>query len=150
MKTRQGYTLVELVVVILILGILAGIAAPKLLNTSGEATDNSLKQTLSIVRDAIELYAAQNGGALPPCTTDGTGANNFHDQLSTYLRGTFPSCPVGVQDNLITPTASATPVGSASPTTGWTYSTSTGAFICSLNAATANTNDDPALFYDEL
>lgn len=150
MKNRQGYTLVELVVVILILGILAGVAAPKLLNTSGDATDNSLKQTLSIVRDAIELYAAQNSGSLPPCSGDGTGVGNFHEQLSTYIRGTFPICPVGATNNLISPTASATPAGSASPTSGWTYSTTTGAFICSLNAATANTSDDAGIFYDEL
>lgn len=37
-----GFTLIELVVVILILGILAGVAAPKLLSVSGEATDNGL------------------------------------------------------------------------------------------------------------
>lgn len=65
MKHRSAFTLVELVVVIMILGILAGVAAPKLLNTSAAATENSLRTTLSVVRDAIELYAAQNGGDRP-------------------------------------------------------------------------------------
>ena len=41
-------------------------APPKLFQTSGTATDNGLRQTLTVVRDAIDLYAADNAGALPP------------------------------------------------------------------------------------
>ena len=125
MKRRKGFTLVELVVVIMILGILAGVAAPKLLNTSGTATDNGLRQTLSIVRDAIELYAAQNGGALPPCTA--TGAD-FRTALDNYIRGQFPESPVGTQDFDVTPTSGATTT--ADDTTGWMFNTTNGDFIC--------------------
>ena len=64
MKNRNAFSLVELVVVIMILGILAAVAAPKLFSTSGTATDNGLRQTLTVVRDAIDLYAADNAGAL--------------------------------------------------------------------------------------
>ena len=88
---RNAFTLVELVVVIMILGILAGIAAPKLLNTSKTATDNGLRQTLSIVRDAIELYAAENSGNLPPCAN---ATSSLQDALQLYIRGSFPVCPV--------------------------------------------------------
>lgn len=142
---RTAFTLVELVVVILILGILAGVAAPKLLSTSGDATDNGLKQTLSIIRDAIELYASKNGGALPPCTS--TGAD-FRTALATYVRGTFPKCPVGPAKNFnVVPTTGVGASGVAAPTDGWKFNTSDGTFICNYNAATTS---DPAVNYDRL
>ncbi len=147
MKTkRNGFTLIELVVVIMILGILAGVAAPKLLGTSDNATDNGLKQTLAIVRDAIELYAAEVGG-LPTCTTDGTGAGNFHDDLRPYIRGLFPSSPVGNKNNLVTGITGATTVADSGVTTGWIFNTDDGTFICNEGSAT---NSNSSVNYDAL
>ena len=144
-RNKQGFTLIELVVVIMILGILAGVAAPKLLTVSSDATDNGLKQTLSIVRDAIELYAADNGGALPPCT--GTGAD-FRAALATYIRGNFPSAPVGPAMNFnVKPTGAGATTGDATPTDGWKFNTDDGTFICNYGAATTS---DATVNYDEL
>ena len=120
---RNAFTLVELVVVIMILGILAGVAAPKLLNTSKSATDNGLRQTLSIIRDAIELYTAQNGN-LPPHTNATT---DLQDALKPYIRVAFPTSPVGTQDQDVQVTIADPAV--ADDATGWMYNTNTGEFI---------------------
>jgi general secretion pathway protein G len=144
MKRRAGFTLIELVVIIMILGILAGVAAPKLLKTSGNATDNGLKQSLAIVRDAIELYSADNGGTLPGCT--GTGADFRAALCPLYIRGTFPLSPVGSKTFDVTPVTGATTTGDAAPTAGWKYNTSNGTFICNYSAASTS---QPTVTYDK-
>jgi len=127
MEKRKGFTLVELVVVVMILGILAAIAAPKLLGTSGTATDNGLRQTVSVVRDAIERYAAENNGDFP-----GTDEATFKSDIAPYLRGAFPTCPVGANKNNEVDVTSATttplPINGTA-TKGWRYSYKTGEFI---------------------
>jgi general secretion pathway protein G len=145
MTRRSGFTLIELVVVILILGILAGVAAPKMFSTSAKATDNGLKQTLNIVRDAIELYTSQNGGSFPPCTS--TGAD-FRAALTPFLRGVFPKCPVGPANNTnVVPVTGATTAGVATPTDGWKFNTTTGTFICNYAVPTTT---DATVNYDAL
>jgi general secretion pathway protein G len=139
-RRKKGFTLVELVVVIMILGVLAAVAAPKLLNTSGVATDNGLKQTLSIVRDAVELYSADNGGQLPPCSGDG---DNFRTALKDYIRGTFPESPVGTKDFDVKAVTGANT--NADDATGWMFNTDDGTFICNCTA----TSNDGATAYEE-
>ena len=144
MRKHKGFTLIELVVVVMILGILAAVAAPKLLGTSSSATDNGLKETLGVVRDAIERYTAEHGGTLP----DGTSQLTFKAAITPYLRS-FPKSPLGGADPdgvAINATAgSTTPSG----TQGWMYNKVDGTFFPNSSAAVKSDTTGP-LHYNEL
>ena len=144
MLRRHGFTLVELVIVILIIGIIAAIAAPRLFDASTRARDNSLKQTLSVVRDAIELYRAKNG------KYPGTSGleKDLKSDLAPYLQGSFPVCPIGPSQNASVTMSTSNPLtGNALDATGWKYNATTGEFICNNGNPAAS---DPKLNYDDL
>ena len=60
MKSQKGFTLVELMVVIAIIGILAAIAVPKLTNSANAAKDAALVADLRTVDSALALYYTTN------------------------------------------------------------------------------------------
>jgi prepilin-type N-terminal cleavage/methylation domain-containing protein len=143
---RKAFTLIELVIVILILGILAGVAAPKMFNVSDSATDNGVKESLTIVRDAIDRFTAASG------TRPGADGNEttFKSDLTPYVRH-FPVLPVGpaaAQDDAVLMSGGAgPPSGEASPTEGWKYYFNTGDFIINVHEPL---KIDGAVHYDEL
>lgn len=57
---QQGFTLVELLVVMAILMLLLTVAAPRYFSGIDRAKEAALKQTLQVVRDAIDKFHADN------------------------------------------------------------------------------------------
>ena len=62
-QSESGFTLVELLVVMLILGLLAAIAIPSFFNQRDKAKDADAKEAVRTAQTAIETYATDNGGS---------------------------------------------------------------------------------------
>ncbi|MEP6481571.1 MAG: prepilin-type N-terminal cleavage/methylation domain-containing protein [Rhodoglobus sp.] len=62
-ENEKGFTLIELMVVIIIIGILAAIAIPVFLNQRQQAWDASVKSDLATIAIAAESYATANNGS---------------------------------------------------------------------------------------
>ena len=68
---RNAFTLIEILIVVVILGILAAIVVPQFTNAADDANDASVRSQLQTLRSQIELYRAQNP-SLNPMNADTT------------------------------------------------------------------------------
>ena len=66
---KRGFTLVELLIVIVILAVLAAIAIPRFMDSGTRSKEASLKGDLKLLRNAIELFH-NDTGAWPSATSD--------------------------------------------------------------------------------
>ncbi len=94
-KAHKGFTLIEMLIVIVILGILAMVIIPQISTSTDDAKLSTLQTNLSTLRNSVELYYAQHNGIYPGAVKGGatTDAEAFVQQLTRYtaLDGTISS-----------------------------------------------------------
>ncbi|MGD0463800.1 MAG: type II secretion system protein [Tepidisphaeraceae bacterium] len=86
-NTRQAFTLVEILIVVVILGILAAIVIPQFTNASQNARESSLQSTLQTLRSQIQFYKMQHGDTLPNLVTNWdpfTGSTTYGNPAQTF------------------------------------------------------------------
>lgn len=118
--SRKGFTLIEILIVVIILGILAAIVIPQFAGASDDARKSSTASQLQTLRSAVELYKLQHGDSYPTTGGSVTGAWQWSQLLSTST--SYDGKQVGpyLQQTPMNPLAGRSDVGtSAGATVGW-------------------------------
>ena len=147
---KSGFTLVEILIVVIILGILAAIVIPQFTSASTDARKNSLTSQLQTIRSQIELYKLQHNDTLPNFTDNGWDQMTSQSDVSGDTAAATPNkdfgpylqqAPVNSLNQL-----SAVHVVNADPAGG---NAGSGFIINTTNGKIWATNQDATKLYNE-
>jgi prepilin-type N-terminal cleavage/methylation domain-containing protein len=135
-SNQKGFTLIELVIIIVVLGILAAVAIPKYQDITAQAKEASCRASLGALRSGITIWYANKA------VTTGTAAWPSLTSLATVdsvMAQSLPRNPyqlsASAPDSIVTGVTKGTIVGVRG---GWAYKASTGEIWPNTNSAGEN------------
>ena len=135
-KKRSGFTLIELMIVVVILAVLAATIIPQFSSSAEDAKLSTLAFNLNTLRGQIQLYKLDHNGTLPTVASDdlpqlyqntnaagaiGTGASY---PFGPYIMNAIPENPLN-NSNFVT-SSGTWPPAAATSDGGWFYNPATG------------------------
>jgi prepilin-type N-terminal cleavage/methylation domain-containing protein len=130
-KAAKGFTLIELMIVVAIIGILAAIAIPKFADLVNKSKESAVKGSLGSIRSAISIYYSDTEGIFPAsaAVTDLASAlttgNKYLDSIPS-MSLPRPTPHTGSTNTVVT--------GAGNDTQGWLYrGSNTGILLVNCN-----------------
>lgn len=131
-RKYTGFTLLEMMLVVVIIALIAAIAIPKFSRGAAGANDSAVAANLAVLRNAIDMYQAEHGNTYPTVATFVNQLTQFTDASgaavatkdTTHIYGPYlrsiPALPVGAAKG-------STGVAAAAATgIGWIYTVASG------------------------
>ena len=87
LNTKKGFTLIELMIVVAIIGILAAIAIPQFANLVAKSQEGATKGNLGTLRSALSIYYGDTEGFYPVDNLSGAASNGALTTGQKYLQG---------------------------------------------------------------
>lgn len=131
---RRGFTLVELIVIIVVLAILSGVAIPRYIDYTARARESAVRATLGGVRTAIANFYANSA-------LTGTAAWPTLVQMQTtgtVMQEAIQANPYNNSATIAAATWNATPPVSGA--NGWNYDAASGRFWANSNTTGVGEN----------
>ena len=146
---NRAFSLVELVIVLVIIGVIAAIAVPRLTRGATNASATALDANLAAMRNAIELFRAEHEGAFPTTANIVNQLTQFSDVTGTNFSATadvannivfgpylksIPTLPVGAERGSVNIAAAA------AAGVGWIYTQAGGTIKSNTTDAEVDKN----------